>query len=452
MSPTHHGWAGSARAGAAVLAFVLGLASCSEQPPTGLGVDPAPPPSNEPTIAGSIQGIVNGATGTVTFEPVGAPPTARRIPGFSAAVYGTQNVDVRLYATPLIVDSTTDPGWKTWSFRLGVRNYLDYPIGSNQASAQPRDTSGIFAVLVSGPTVTRTSGACPAPCAVTVGGTDGVGNFVAPGQPYLYWPERLAAKQPVAGADTTSTRRLLSFTTPAAVTSFRFALLVRAAWPPPHDSSWSVYYNAATDSLPDAAAEPRWKRQTITAFGRQPGSASWAPGGLMLTARNGQNIYLYRSDSLAANEPAYIEAQFKLNGKSKQTDAENVFGLQDDTHLLAVGITDGEAGFVRLTPTTISILGFVITLRFQWDFVGPTHSLGKNGAQQLHTYRLRKFGADSASLEIDGVRALTLRGSQLPAASDLLPGATTLFGVSSESGDAKTTWSSVAYGLGVDQP
>src|SRR6185437_9003904 len=127
----------------------------------------------------------------------------------SASIYGTQNVNVRIYANAATVvnNGTT----KTWTMFFGVRNLLPYPIGSNQAGETPSDTTGIFLALIGGPTVSQTSGTCAAPCTISATTYDGRGTFTAPNQPYLYWPERLAAKQAVAGADTVSSRRKMVF-------------------------------------------------------------------------------------------------------------------------------------------------------------------------------------------------------------------------------------------------
>src|SRR5690606_39244944 len=164
------------------------------------------------------------------------------------------------------------------------------------------DTLGVYVVLVADPMVTSTSGPCSgSSCAIRVDSTtDGVGSFTAPNQKYYYWRERLAARQPVAGADTTSVRKRWVFTGPASITGFRFSLMVNAAWPPPHDASWNVFYDAASDSLPDTQAEPRWKRYVLPGYllAQNSGTESWSPGGLVLKSAGGQNLHMVRSDSL----------------------------------------------------------------------------------------------------------------------------------------------------------
>lgn len=395
--------------------------------------------------AGMIRGTVEAAAGAVSFDPVRS--ASSYAPGISAAIYGDQNVSVRLYSSDFAIDSTSEPGTRTWSFRVGLRNYLDYPIGSNQGGALPYDTLGVYVAIVADPTVISTSGSCTgAGCNISLVNPDGVGSFTAPGQKYFYWPERLAAKQPVAGADTTSTRRLWQFSGPASITGFSFVVMVRAAWPPPYDASWDVFYDAASDSLPDSAAEPRWKRLIVPGLlgGSAPGTETWSSGGLVMTATNSQSLYMYRSDSLGPGEPAYIEARLRVDGSGSGNSPGAVFGLQGSGHLAAVGVMDGEVGFVQREH--ITILWF--DLGYRWSFVGPTHELDGNGGQTDHIYRLRRFGSDSVTLEMDDARVLGRSLSELPQVSAQLQDATTFFGVT----NANSTWSHITYNLGTTQP
>ncbi|HEY9450882.1 MAG TPA: hypothetical protein VIQ60_14120 [Gemmatimonadaceae bacterium] len=427
---------------AAVLAVLL---ACQDQSLIGVS-GPVPPPSAD-FGAEAIMGTVDAATGAVSFEPMGSAMSLA--PGISAAIYGDQDVTVRLYSSPLEIDSTSQPGTKTWSFRVGVRNYLDFPIGSNQGGGQSDDTLGVYVAIVAPPTVTSTSGTCSTiDCRMTLTNADGVGSFTGPGQSYFYWPERLAAKQLVAGADTTSTRRLWKFTGPAVITGFSFVVMVKAAWPQPYERSWNVFYDAAADSLPDATAEPLWKRLTTT-LGAGAGTESWSTKGLTLTAGTDQSLYMYRSDSLAPAEAAYIEARLMLNKNAPQTQPENVFGLQDAGHLAAIGVMNDSVGFVVLKPF---LPPPPASLGYRWEFVGAKYDMRNNDAKRLHTYRLRKFGSDSVTLELDGARVLGMSGSAVPLTSPLLPGITAFFGVSGMSGPANTTWSHVTYNLGTTQP
>lgn len=389
-----------------------------------------------------VSGTVD-ATGLVSFDPIG-PSAFSRAPGISAAIYGDQDVTVRLYSSDFYIDSTSKAGTKTWSFNVGLRNYLSYPIGANQGGPLPSDTLGVYVVLVEDPVVTSTSGKCTgSKCKMDVANPDGVGTFTTAGQKYYYWRERLAAKQGVAGADTTSTRKLWKFSGPSSVTGFRFVVMVSAAWPPAYESSWNVFYDATTDSLPDSAAEPRWKTMsTPGALGGGVGAESWSTSGLALTAANSSSLHIYRSDSLGTSESAYIEARLKVN----ESNPVSAFGLQDSNRLIAVGVTNGQVGFVDLDPAILGLLGY------QWDFVGTPHNLSHNAGQKQHTYRLRKFGADSVRLEMDGARVLGMKMAQLPPASAQLPRVTTFFGVAAGSSSANSTWSYVTYNFGTTQP
>ncbi len=407
------------------------------------------PAGSEPSVLGLIEGVID-ETGHVTFTPVSPVGSRRMLPGVSAAVYGTQNVNVRVYSSRTIIDSTATT--KTWRMPIGIRNLLPYPVGATQAGASPSDTLGVFVALVGGPTVTMTSGSCPPSCSVVAQEYDGVASFTAPNQPYYYWHERLAAVQdyrkPSTGlSDTVSTRRPLVFTGPLAVKSFSFAIIVSAAWPPAAETFWSTFYNAATDSEPDLRASPPWK--ALSASG---GSESWpmANGALGLNGNGGSaRMYLYRSDSLDASSQAYIEAQLELNGKPKPADAPRaVLGLSDGTRFVGVGISQSTVGFVSYTFSWR-------TWQFAWDFVGTPYTFPRRtpDGTSVHTYRVRKFGADSATLELDGVRVAMITGAQFPARPFIIPAAVReLFGAGDQSGTTKTAWSYVTYGIGRTQP
>lgn len=411
---------------ACVLVSVL---ACGEQSSTtGVGAPPAPP-SGGARIVAAVEGTVD-ATGHVTFAPM-APPTAR---GVSAQIYGAQNVNVRLYNTPVVVDSTTTPGSKSWSFDVGVRNLLAYPIGSNQGSSAPLDTLGVTVFFTVLPTVTA-----PTPCAgcsVAVAHADGVGNFTAMGQPYYYWHERLAATSATPGADTTRTRRRFTFTGNAAVTSFRFVVLVGAAWPPPNDTRWTVSYDASTDSLPDTQAAPPWKKTT---FQGTSGSEQWdaLAGVLTLNAASPQDIYLYRADSLAPAAPTYMEVSMTLT-KGAKSDPCAAFGLVDGSRMAVAGIARDRVGFVSLSPSTRV-----------WTFVGTPAAVN---AATSHTYRLSKDGTSNATISVDGQPAATMSYASLPASWTVVPGLSALFGASCPNGRAAAGWRYVTYEIGALAP
>lgn len=429
-----------------VAAMAAAVAACGDRPAiAGSDLTPPPVPGGQPVVLGAWEVAVDSA-GNVTMNPSASPNTARVGNGIDAAVYGTQNVNVRVYAAAATV--STKGQTSTWTLNIGVRNLLSYPIGANQNGPLPSDTMGVYLALYSPPVVTATSGTCASPCTVSVTGYDGTGNFTSTGQPYLYWHERPTAVQPVAGTDTVSARRPLVFTGPSAVTNFRFYVIVAAAWPPPEQTFWSVFYNAATDSEPDVAAKPPWAVSN-SAFGAWTANWSSSNGGeLIVTAKNGSDVHYYRSDSIAPAMPAYAEAKlFVAGGKKAPTQPETYLVLQDGSRTAAIGVQSGAVGFAQ-PPYFTSFTNF----NLGWSFLAgaPTFALD---ATTPHTYRLRKFGTDSVTIEVDGVRRLGIAYSQLPGLSVLTTAtATAEFGVGSITGTSSTTWSYVTYGLGQSQP
>ncbi|MBX6331505.1 MAG: hypothetical protein IRY91_06645 [Gemmatimonadaceae bacterium] len=396
------------------------------------------PPDGSPVV-GMMEGEVD-RFGNVTFTSVNP---ARVIgSGVSAAIYGSQNVNARLYTSRATIDST--PTTKTWHMPLGLRNLLSYPIGSNQGGVTPSDTSGVYVALIGGPTVTATSGSCASPCTVRMVQYDGTASFTSPNQPYMYWHERLAAVQPAAAGDTVSARRSFVFTGPRAVTNFRFVLIVSAAWPPPNETFWSTFYNAATDSEPDLRAAPPWKKATTLGNGTETWSAS--TGRLTLGTSALADLILYRADSLAPATNAYIEARLKLNSQQASgTAPQAAFGLGDGQNAITVGIARQQVGFVHGG-------GF---FGLTWSFIGSTYSFPRRSdATALHTYTLRKFGTDSATIEIDGTRVLRITQSQFDGPPFFVPAeATAYFGVGgTTSGNVSSDWAYVTYGIGQSQP
>lgn len=412
-----------------VLACVLaGVLACGERPSTtGVG-DPPTPPAGGARIVAAVEGTVDAAGG-VTFASM-APPTAR---GVSAQIYGAQNVNVRLYNTPVVIDSTSTPGTKFWSFDVGVRNLLAYPIGSNQGSPAPLDTLGVTVFFTVLPTVTAPT-SCPG-CSITVANADGVGSFTAVGQPYFYWHERLGATSATPGADTTRTRRRFTFRGSAAVTNFRFVVLVSAAWPPPNDTRWKVLYDAATDSLPDTQAAPPWKRLSLGTTGLEQWDGS--TGLLTLNAASPQDIYLYRADSLAPAAPAYMETSLTLT-KGAKTDPCTAFGFLDGSRMVVVGIGREQVGFATLSPST-----------HVWSFVGTTVAIN---AATSHTYRLSKDGTSTATIFVDGQSVRTASYASLPASWAIAPGMSAMFGASCPAGRAIAALRYITYEIGASAP
>jgi hypothetical protein len=246
------------------LAAGMALGACADRgsstQPLGVAVGPSPAPL---PIVGALRGTIDLTTGALQFENAALPAVSA---GVSRAVYGDQNVLVRLYNTAVAVDSTTTPGTKTWTGNFGLRNLTNHVIGDEQAGTAP-DTMGVFVFFNTTPTITGTSAPCTG-CTVTINRADGTGNFTAAGQLYFWWRDRVAAN------DTTKTRKLWSFSAPSAVRSFSFTVLVSAAWPPPDETRWKVVLN--NDSLPDTQEEPRWRLERdrlvehVLGVGRHP--------------------------------------------------------------------------------------------------------------------------------------------------------------------------------------
>ena len=418
---------------------------------TGTGVMQPQSPAALPSEGLAIVQVTVDDAGNVTTSPLqgvsGNAATDADGSMQASSIYGTQNVNVRVYAAPATV--TTVGNTKTWTMQFGVRNLLSFPIGSNQSGPIPSDTTGIFLAVISGPTVTQTSSNCPGSCAMSIVAYDGTGTFTASNQRYVYWRERLAAKQPVAGADTVSARRTMKFTSPKQVTNFKFFLIVGADWPAPAQTNWSVFYNAPTDSAPDQHAKPIWRTGHMSLSGSATESWSKNAGVDSLILVNNKDYYLFRRDSLAASTAAYMEAHVKVNNGG-QTKPETVFGFLDGARMAAVGMTSGQVGFVKYAFLAKNLFGHGLP---QSNFVD---SVAVN-ATASHTYRLRKFGADSVTLEVDGVRRLGLTYNQLPTAAldsvaSFATGPAEFFGDGSISGNHNSAWSVLTYGIGATQP
>jgi hypothetical protein len=418
---------------------------------TGTGVMQPQAPAALPSEGLAIVQVTVDDAGNVTTSPLqgvsGNAATDADGSMQASSIYGTQNVNVRVYAAAATV--TTVGNTKTWTMQFGVRNLLSFPIGSNQSGPIPSDTTGIFLAVISGPTVTQTSSNCPGSCAMSIVAYDGTGTFTAPNQRYVYWRERLAAKQPVAGADTVSARRTMKFTSPKQVTNFKFFLIVGADWPAPAQTNWSVFYNAPTDSAPDQHAKPIWRTGHMSLSGSATESWSKNAGVDSLILVNNKDYYLFRRDSLAASTAAYMEAHVKVNNGG-QTKPETVFGFLDGARMAAVGMTSSRIGFVKYAFLAKNLFGHGLP---QANFVDSVSV----SATASHTYRLRKFGADSVTLEVDGVRRLGLTYNQLPTAAldsvaSFATGPTEFFGDGSISGNHNSAWSVLTYGIGATQP
>ena len=394
--------------------FSLGLAGlivssigCAEVP-TAASV-PEAPIGALPTALATLRGTVDLDRGTLEFAPVA--PAA--LPGFAPAIYGDQNVTVRLYNSPVAVDSSTTT-WR-WTANVGVRNLRPHPVGDEETSAAPLDTMGLFVFFVQDGVVGQPCSGCFA----RIANFHGAMSFDAPLRKYFHWPERLNEVNSPVG-DTTRVRRTWIFETSAGVRSFSFTVLVSAAWPAPYENRWRVEYTA--DALPGSSA-PSWKLHG------SGGNASVSEGALQL--RGKFSGLFYRRDPIAATQNAYVHAVMRFSGGSSRPEAGLI--LSDRVKLMGIGVGNGLVGFISSAGTFLS---------------GTTSALS-NGTHEL---QLRKYAADSAVFFIDGVRRATLSYAALPADSFTPPFSSVSFGGLPTSDGSNSTWDSVIYEIGVASP
>jgi hypothetical protein len=356
--------------------MMLALVGCADG---SRGTEPllqAPTPSG--AIVTAMRATVDVAAGSLTFEPLPAASLSRGRMGDArlARVYGDQGVTVRLYNSSVVVAPSATAGKETYTANVGVQNVLAFPIGDEQAGATPVDTMGIYVFVTSGPTVTATSSACSPACTVTTQNHHGTLAFTSAGQHYWHWGERVGAAG--GSSDTTLARRSWVFEADTQVTAFRFDVLVSAAWAAPNDTRWRVDFEG--DSVPDATAEPRWRRQASGAAGTILLNTPSA-GILTLSVPAAARVAFYQGDSLGTTTNAYLEARFNTNIAT--VSPEISFGIDDDVRFIGVGLTGTQVGFLT---GTFGFLGTPVT---------ATTTL-------LHTYQIRKFAADSVQLWMDG--------------------------------------------------
>jgi hypothetical protein len=415
----------------AVAMGFLGLVACSDGPP---GIDPASTPATAaPRALPGLRATADLVAGTLTFEPLlPVSPAQRSAERFiRAGIYGDQGVTVRIYNAPVTITNPSSPGKKTFSAPVGVRNLLGFPIGDEQAGATPTDTMGIYVFVSSGPTVTGTSSACSPACTVTVLNEHGTLAFNAANQPYWHWNERLGAAG--GGNDTTRARRTWTFEADTQVTAFQFEVLVSAAWARPNETRWKMTYDG--DSIPDLDAEPLWVRNaqgTAGTFSLNNPS----PGIITINAVAGARVAFLQHDSLSTSTSAWIEARFRTNTSTTQPEVS--FGIDDDVRFMGVGATGNQVGF--LTGTFV-FLGTPVTVN----------------TSTFHTYQIRKFGADSVQLLLDGARIDSRLYSAFSVSIAQLPyffhfgSVGTGFPPASTAGNS-SSWDYVTYEIGSPQP
>ena len=416
---------------ASILALASVIGGCAEEPRiTGPAVRPSAVPMLE---LGELRATVDAEAGTMTFEPI----VHRGLAGaaiISAAIYGNQGVTVRIFNSPVVTAvDPGNPGKKTFTASVGIRNLLPYPIGDEQSGIAPLDTIGLDVFMGTGPTVVATSSACAPACTVTVKNADGTRAFNAPAQQYWHYNDRLGA----AGTptDTTLLRKVWTFEADTQVTNFNFSVVVNAPWPAPHETRWKVAFEA--DSAPESAAGSRWQ-QVIAGAGATIALGTPVAGVMTMTTDRKMTQAFARFDSLDSQTSAYMEVRVQRNDVSNKPE-EVVFGMTDGSKFVAIGLSSSRVGFLNAS----------------YNFSGTSYPVT---ASTFHAYQIRKFGADSVQLLVDGVRVGSRVWSALP---DVPLGVLSAFffggpGVvlpgPKNVAEQSTSWDYVTYEIGVPTP
>jgi hypothetical protein len=419
--------------------LVIASGACSDQSITS-SVKPAPaPPVVNANQAGMLRGTVR-EDGTVVLESLD-PSIQVGDSNTSGAIYGNQNVTAKVTISQFALNNAG--GTKTWTFKLAVHNLLPYSVGAVDTAAAPYDTVGMFVFFPSAPTVVS-----PVPCGgctVSIFNTQGAGSFTAPNQLYYWYHDRLAA----AGSpgDSTTNIPTWTFKAPSAVNSFRFFVILSSPWPrgkQTQDTTWSVSYNPSSDSLPDVNASPRWKRVGLNYGGTYTSASSGltmsvSSGGLF---GGGDDIFFYRSDNLNRSENAYIESRLTLSN-SNSTNPVMILALADSVKYVGLGIAKDRIGFATFNTSSLS-----------WEWAAG--ATVKMTTSTQHTYRVGKFGANVATVYVDGVETFSASNSLLP--NNFMPiysssvGAqaahlSSFFGLTAQGGSAKAIVSYVNYAI-----
>jgi hypothetical protein len=387
--------------------LILSLGACAEAP-TAVPKLGTPIGAVPPTLA-TLRGVVDLDRGTLEFAPI--LPNA--LPGFSPAIYGDQNVNVRLYNSPVVVDSSTIP-WR-WTANVGVRNLRPHPIGDEETAATPLDTMGVFIFFVQEPVIGQPCSGCFA----RIANFQGTMSFDAPQRKYFHWAERLHEGSSSLG-DTTRSRRTWTFETSAGVRSFSFTVLVSAAWPAPYETRWRVEYTA--DALPGGSA-PAWK------FDGSGGNASVSGGSLQLRGRF--SGLFYRRDPIAPAQNAYIHGVVRFGGGASRPEVGLI--LSDRVKLIGLGVANGIVGLISNTGAFLP---------------GTTSPLGHG----VHELQLRKYAADSAVFFVDGVRRGAVPYATLSPDTFTPPSSSVAFGGLPTSDGSNSTWDGVIYEIGAASP
>ena len=377
-----------------------------------------------------MRGTVDVTAGTLSFEeqPAGAPLSSASP---DAQIYGNQGVTVRIYNST-VTTSAPVAGKKTFTANVGVRNLLAYRIGDEQGAATPADTMGIYVFVNSGPVVSVTSSSCPT-CTVTVANRHGTLNFNGTNQAYWFYPELLGPAN--GGSDTTRVRKTWIFEADTAVTRCNFDVLVSAAWVPPIETFWKIEYPG--DSLPDTQAEPRWRRSAT-----MMASPTLVGGNLQIDLRRTKDSLLYsRRDSISTGMNAFVDARFRLDDGGGNATPQPGFALDDQTKYIGVFVSDsgaagrGKVGFVDAAGVFLTAAGASDTV----------------SVRAFRVYQLRKFGADSATVWVDGVPRLKVLYTNLPP-TKATPSRVEFGHTNGVARTTTSTWDDVIYQLGKATP
>ncbi len=413
------------------VAALVSIGCADERHATAPATLPIATPSME---LGEMRATVDVAAGTMTFERIASHGSLGGANVISAAIYGNQGVTVRIFNSPVVTaPSATNPAKKTFTANVGIRNLLAYPVGDEQAGAAPTDTIGLDVFLGSGPTVTATSSPCSPACTVTVKGADGAQAFNAPNQQYWHYRDRLGAAG--SGTDTTRVRKVWTFEADSQVTNFSFSVTINAPWPAPYETRWKVNY--AADSAPESTSSTTW-RQIISGAGGVITLGSPSAGMMTITTIRKVTQAFTRYDSLASAASAYMEVRMRRNDASTKPE-EVVFGMADAAKFITIGVTGSRVGFLTST----------------YAFSGTSYAVTTSS---FHAYQIRKFGADSVQLLVDGTRIASRTYASLPntaagaGSAFFFGGPGAIFDGAKNVADQSTTWDYVIYEIGVATP
>ena len=156
----------------------------------------------------------------------------------------------------------------------------------------------------------------------------------------------------------------------------------------------------------------------------------------------GDDKFFFRSDNLNRSENAYIESRLTLSN-SGGSNPVMILALADSIKFVGLGIGNGRIGFATFDFGS---------LNWVWS-AGATLPMTTSVA---HTYRVGKFGANSATVYVDGAEKFSVSNSLLP--NNFIPlysgavGAqaahlSSFFGLTAQNADAKVVVNYVNYAI-----